>query len=372
MFKNSFSKIIILCFLLPFLITFFGCTSTKKTPDKPDLLGSFGSWEQINQIITRAADWQQIVINSPFQLGERSVKGSWYVPEGMQDYYEIKFGSYPSIDGSTVAVPMAVEFARQHLFFSDEDANDFAAFSTTHAAYVNLITKNANSLGIIRSENTFLDENHPVDLVIATEPSADELNLARQHNVTLIQKPVCYDAFVFITHKDNPVDSLTLEQIRDIYSGKITNWQEVGGKNVPITAYQREENSGSQTAMINLVMEDTPMLAPEQVKVLMGMGMLVDTVAEYQNNRASIGYTYKYYLDTLYKNEKIKTLKIDNISPTEENLRAGLYPLVTCYYGVIRSSDENSCGGIFLDWILSEEGQQCIKQAGYIPYMNLN
>ena len=370
MLKMCFSRILILCFLLPFLVTLVGCTPNQKTLDKPDRLGSLGSREQINQNISRAADWQQIVLNSQFQLGEKTVKGSWFVPEGTQDYYEIKFGTYPSIDGSTVAVPMAVEFARQHLLFSDEVANDFAAFSTTHEAYVNLITKNVNPLGIIRAENTFLDENHSVDLIIATEPSADELNIARQHNVTLIQKPVCYDAFVFITHKDNPVDSLTIEQIRDIYSGKITNWQEVGGKNAPITAYQREENSGSQTAMINLVMQDTPMLAPEKVKVLMGMGMLVDTVAEYQNNRASIGYTYKYYIDTLYKNEKIKTLKIENISPEEENLRAGLYPLVTCYYGVIRSSDENSSGGIFLDWMLSEEGQRCIKQAGYIPYIN--
>jgi len=91
-------------------------------------------------------------------------------------------------------------------------------------------------------------------------------------------------------------------------------------------------------------------------------------VAEYKVYEASIGYTYKFYIDTLYKNENIKILRIEGISPDEENIRAGRYPFTTCYYGVIRAGDENSSGGRFLDWMLSAEGQRCIKQAGYIPY----
>ena len=329
-----------------------------------------GSWLHITQTIERGADWRRIVNDSPFQLGEKTVKGSWHVPDGTQDYYEIAHGTYPSIDGSTVAVPMAVEFARQHLGLSDDDSASFVGFSTTHQAYENLITKAPNyAAGMFRGdEAVFLDDTHPVDLIIVTGPSADELALAARYGVTLIQKPVCYDAFVFITHKNNPVDDLTLEQIRDIYSGKITNWKEVGGDNVPIAAYQREENSGSQTGMIDLVMKDTPMLPPEKVKVAIGMGMLIDVVAEYRNNNASIGYTYKYYIDNLYKNEDIKTLRIGGIPANEENIRSGAYPLSVCYYGVIRDGDEDSAGGRFLAWMLSEEGQACIEQAGYIPY----
>lgn len=338
----------------------------RPKPGEPDKLGS---WGQINQRVARSEDWEQIVTDSPFQLGEKRYKGSWQQQDGSQDYYEIEFGTYPSIDGSTVALPMAVEFARQHLNFSDEDANDFAGFNTTNQAYVNLITKEANTMGMIRSEFTFLDENHPVDIIIVTEPSDEELDLAEEHHVELIQKPVCYDAFVFITHKNNPVDSLTVEQIRGIYSGKITNWREVGGDNAPITAYQREVNSGSQTAMLNLVMKDTPMLPPEMIAVHEGMGALIEAVAEYQNNSASIGYTYKYYIDNLYKNEQIKILKVDGISADEENIRMNRYPFSTYYYGVIRSSDEDAVGGDFLAWMLSEEGQRCIRQAGYIPYV---
>ena len=205
-----------------------------------------------------------------------------------------------------------------------------------------------------------------VDIVIATEPSDEELALADNWGITLIKEPVCYDAFVFITHKDNPVDSLTVEQIKKIYTGEITNWKDVGGKNEKIRAFQREKNSGSQTAMENLVMGGADMIDPIEVKVIEGMGMLVDAVAEYENETASLGYTYRYYIDTLYKNDSIKTIAVDGISPTDENIRNESYPFTTNYYGVIRKGDEEKTGGKFLKWILSDEGQKCVAQAGYI------
>lgn len=336
-------------------------TGDKKEPDKT------GSWSQINQDIGRDKTWKKLVKNSPFKLGERKVKGTWYVGEiNEEDYYEVEYGTYPSLDGSTVNVPMAAEFARQHLDLSDEDANSVATFSTTHYAYENLIMKYPSSTSMISSTNTFFEEK-PVDLIIVTEPSDDEIQMAKDNNVEMLIKPVCYDAFVFITHKDNPVDSLTVEQIQKIYSGEITNWNELGGNNEKIKAFQREENSGSQTAMEKLVMQGLSMLPANKIKIAIGMGMLIDVVAEYENKEASIGYTYKYYIDTLYKNDNIKTLKVNGVSPDDENLRDKSYPFTTNYYGVIRKEDEQNNGGKFLDWILSEEGQKCIDQAGYIP-----
>ncbi|MGI5892633.1 MAG: PstS family phosphate ABC transporter substrate-binding protein [Bacillota bacterium] len=358
---NNKRKLILVGLLAFVLLLVVACEPQQGEPDR------IGSWGQINQVVARGEDWQQIVQNSPFQLGERSVRGSWNVSEGQEDYYEIKFGTYPSLDGSTVAVPMAVEFARQHLGFSDQDANDFSVFSTTHYAYENLIYAKPNSAGMIRSTTTFLEENHAVDLIIATEPSDEELALAKQNNVQLVKKPVCYDAFVFITHKDNPVNSLTVEQIRDIYTGKITNWKEVGGEDREIAAYQREENSGSQTAMEKLVMKGQAMLPPPKVEVVAGMGELIEVVGEYQNDKSSIGYTYQYYIDTLYKNDNIKVLQVEGISSAPQNLRNNTYPFTTCYYGVIRGGEEEATGGKFLDWMISDEGQRCIEQAGYIP-----
>ena len=321
-----------------------------------------GSWGSINQNVERSNDWQQIVTDSPFKLGEMT---SITDKHGYVNKYCDK-GTYPYIDGSTVCVPMAVEFARQHLGFEDITANEFVLFSTTHYAYENLMDP-MNQTEFYVHHNFGANINlRGVDLVIATEPSDDEIAQAEALGITLKKTPICYDAFVFITHKDNPVESLTVEQIKKIYAGEIKNWNEVGGKNEKIRAFQREKNSGSQTAMENLVMGGADMIDPIEVKIIEGMGMLVDAVAEYENETASLGYTYRYYIDTLYKNDNIKTISVDGIAPTNENIRSGSYPFTTSYYGVIREGDEEEIGGQFLDWILSDEGQKCVAQAGYI------
>jgi phosphate transport system substrate-binding protein len=326
-----------------------------------------GSWEQINQELKRPEDWKQIVIGSAFHLGDKVEIGS----SGGQALYEIKFGTYPSIDGSTVSVPMVMEFARQHLLLPEEEVKGFAFLSTTHTAYVHLILREPNGSAMLSSQSAAMDENHPVDIIIATEPSDEELALAAQNNITLVKKPVCYDAFVFITHKNNPVSNLTVEQIQKIYTGEITNWRDVGGPDESILAYQREKNSGSQTAMENLVMKGLPLYAAQPNFVTGDMEGLVRRVGDYANGMGSIGYTYKFYIDTLYKSDDIKVLSISGLAPEPENLRSGTYPFTTSYYGVIRAGEEQKAGGLFLDWMLSEEGQKCIAQAGYIPVMEL-
>lgn len=321
------------------------------------------SWNSINQMVNRDVSWQEIVTDTEFTLGE--------ITKGLNDFNEEEYycdkGTYPHIDGSTVCVPMAVEFARQHLNFDDQKSRDITSFSTTHWAYMNLIDKtDCGQVGFIYEYSVLNVLLGAVDLVIATHPSEEELKTAEEKGVELILEPVCYDAFVFITHRDNPVESLTVQQIKDIYSGKIKNWKDVGGKDEKIRAFQREANSGSQTAMERLVMGGTDMIDPIEVKVIEGMGELVDAVAEYENETASLGYTYRYYIDNLYKNDEIKTIAVEGVSPTDENIRSRAYPYTTNYYGVIRKEDKDRTGGKFLRWMLSEEGQKCVKQAGYI------
>ncbi len=321
-----------------------------------------GSWGQINQEINRPVGWEKFTTESPFALGEKRQIGDL----NGKALFEIGFGSYPSIDGSTVSVPMAMEFARQHLPIGEEDLKDFVHFSTTHAAYLHLIEKKPN-LGIqIPGQNLILEETRPVDLMIGTEPSDEELAIAQAAGVELVKAPVCYDAFVFITHRNNPVDSLARQQVQDIYSGKVTRWSEVGGEDMPIVALQREKNSGSQTAMENLVMQGMPLAPVPTELVTQEMGQLVEQVAQYTNDSMRMGYTYLFYINTLYKNDDIKVLSIDGVSPTAENLRSGAYPFATNYFGVIRMGDEEAPGGKFLTWMQSEEGQRAIRQAGYV------
>ena len=314
------------------------------------------SYESIIKQIEPAPGWRQIVNNSAFQLGSAST-----------DSIHRDYGSYPSIDGSTVAVPMAMEFARQHLGLGGDDLYSFVFFTTTHNAYMNLFSKLPNPAAKIMSERLIMDPKHPVDIVICTEPSDDERASAAASGVEISQHAVALDAFVFITHADNPVNTLTVKQIQDIYGGTITNWNEVGGNDAKIIPYQRPANSGSQTAMEKLVMKGEPLDAALPNYVTSGMEGMVQAIGDYKNSGSALGYTYLYYLNELVGSESIKVLDVDGIAVTAENIRSEAYPFSTAYYAVYRAEEENATAGAFTRWILSDEGQACIKQAGYIP-----
>lgn len=298
-----------------FYIHDWGCNDEVQTTKS-------GSWENINQTVEKPADWQPFVGHSAF-IGT----------------------SYPIIDGSTTMVPLAMEFARQHWGY-DVDAEQFAQFSTTGVAYERLF-------------------NGEIDLFIGTRPGKEELALAKQNGITPVMKPICWDSFVFITHKENPVSDLTVEQLRGVFSGEITNWSALGGPDKPIRLLRREPGAGSQTGMETLIMQGSAMA--EHAEIITGMGALVEAAADRNDGAYGIGYTYSYYIENLYKSADIQMIAIDGVAPSNENVISGAYSLRLERFAVIRKGDELAPGGRFLDWILSPEGQACVKQAGYIP-----
>ena len=100
------------------------------------------------------------------------------------------------------------------------------------------------------------------------------------------------------------------------------------------------------------------------------MAGLIEKIAEYENRENSIGYTYYYYINNLYRNEDIKVLKINGVSPDNENLVSGAYPFSTAYYMVMAKSGVNSQTAKMRelrDYLLTDEGQEIIKMAGYCP-----
>ncbi|MDR3052263.1 MAG: substrate-binding domain-containing protein [Coriobacteriales bacterium] len=272
------------------------------------------------------------------------------------------------IDGSTATVPIKAELYRQFVETSETELypESSVVHSTTHSAYLNLIDRE-EVLGYYAENGKDAVRSAPViSLILVTPPSEDELRHAKDAGVTLDMEPVARDGFVFIVNKENPVDSLTIEQIQGIYSGAITNWEQVGGNNQEIQAFQRNENSGSQTAMEQLVMQGTPMAAPPKVAVIEGMGSLVSRVAEYQNGTGNIGYTYRYYLENLYRNENVKMLRVEGIAPSDVNLQNESYPFTTSYYAIIRDDEPTGSPARRLrDFLLTETGQKIIELAGY-------
>ena len=254
--------------------------------------------------------------------------------------------NYPKIDGSTATLPLAEAFKSN---FTGTDVKDVeVTHSKTHNAYVNLI-------------------NGDTDLILVTYPSEDEQKLAQEKNVELEIVPIVKEAFVFMVNKENPVDNLTLEQVQDIYSGKIKNWKNVGGENKNIVAYQRPTNSGSQSGMLSLVMKGKKMMEPVTETIAQTMIDIVDVISDYNNGRNAIGYSYYYYATTMYSSDTMKFLSINGTAPTYDNIKTGLYDIQTAYYAVIRKDEpDNSDARKLLDLMKSERGQNVAKEAGYV------
>ena len=190
----------------------------------------------------------------------------------------------------------------------------------------------------------------------------------KKKNVELEIVKATNSAFVFIVNVDNPVNSLTLDQIRGIYSGKITNWKEVGGEDAEIIPYQRPVNSGSQSGMLQLVMKDTPMMQAPKTELTVGMGDLVDAIAQYDNSRYALGYSYYYYVNTMYKRDTIKMLAIDGVAPNKDTIRAGEYPIMTSGWLVFRKDEpEDSMTRKWVKALTSKRGASVIEAAGYVP-----
>jgi phosphate transport system substrate-binding protein len=257
--------------------------------------------------------------------------------------------SFPKIDGSTATIPLSEGIASELLKLSPDEAKKFIKHNTTHNAYVNLVDKKA-------------------DIILVTEPSDQELAMAKEKNMELEVIPVVKDAFVFLANTKNPIESLTTDQIQKIYQGKITNWKEVGSEDKEIIAYQRPKNSGSQTLMENQVMKGLKMADAPKEYTPAEMGQLIEAVAGYDNSDRAIGYSVFYFANTMYVKDTFKLIGVNGIKPTKETIKKGEYPFTSAYYAVIdKSQPADSNARKLLNWILSNEGQKVADDSGYVP-----
>jgi len=256
--------------------------------------------------------------------------------------------SFPVIDGSTVTIPMDEALMAALTGKTIEEVRPYVLHNKTHDAYVNLIEGKA-------------------DLILVTSPSAEESALAASAGVELEIVPIVSEAFIFLANVENPVDSLTQQQIVDIYSGKITNWKTVGGEDAQILAFQRPVNSGSQTGFLDLVMKDTVPMTPPSTWIFAGMGDLVEAVASFDNAADSIGYSYYYFVTDMWGNDKVKLLSVNGIYPDKTTIANGSYPIQTAYYAVFNKNEPvDSDVRKIVTWILSKDGQQLMEDSGYV------
>jgi len=290
----------------------------------------------------------------PFQEDTKAVKLEEEAP------FRFAWTQRPRLDGATALYPVYAAFV-QAVYPEGYNENDYwpqksgqwVRCSGTIQAYSRLI----------RGET---------EMIFAAGPSQAQLEAAEKAGMQLHLTPIGREAFVFFVNSKNPVTGLTVEQIQGIYTGEITNWSQVGGKNQSIRPFQRAENSGSQTALQNL-MAGLPLMEPEERDRIGGMGGIISEVASYKNYKNAIGFSFRYYATEMEAEDEIRLLALNGVAPTKETIRDGSYPIASEFYAVTASrigqpapQEDDPELAALLDWILSDQGQEIIERTGYV------
>lgn len=245
-------------------------------------------------------------------------------------------GDLPVLDGAAALYPVFAGIAgsvypEESIDFDGENFTKQSAlqYSNTRGAYKAVVDGDA-------------------DIIFCAGPSKGQLEYAEEKGVELELVPIGREAFVFIVNVDNPVDDLSAQQVRDIFSGKITRWSQVGGSDRLISPIQRNTGSGSQTAMLSFMGGEE---MPHDFDAAFG---------------SAIGYSFRFYVEDIAKeNGAVKMLSLDGVYPSAENVKNESYPIVSSFYAVYDKDNSNENVKKLIEWILSDEGQQVIEKSGY-------
>ena len=270
----------------------------------------------------------------------------------------VKFGitkeNFPLTDGSTSTIPLDAGIRAALFNLSQAQTESEITHTTTHKSFERLL-------------------NGEVDAIFTVPISAEQSEMAAEKGITLESIPAAMEGFVFVVNADNPVDSLTQEQIKGIYAGRITNWSEVGGNDAEIIPFQRNPDSGSQNYM-RVFMQDDELIEAKSEYMLYGMAGILDAISNYDNGVDSIGYSVYSYAAEMYNNENgIKFIAVDGVAPSLETMASKDYPLLSCTY-FMYSADEAADSPVrkLAEFITSAEGQEAVERSGYVKAHNIS
>lgn len=271
----------------------------------------------------------------------------------------VEFGfdkKMPVIDGSTSTYPFtrAVYGA---LFSQGETHPKYPEkHSKSHVSYQRLI-------------------NGEVDMIFASVyPASDILKFAEEKGVELELIPIAYDAMIFFTNKDNPIEGLTKEQITNIYvNDAYENWSELGGSDALLYPYCRNNDSGSHAQMEKHFLNGKEIHPDVQKETSMAMADILTDVIDAKTEEPvgyGLGYSIYYYYHNMFwfypVEEELKLLKIDGVMPTDETIADGSYPLSNNTYVVLRKdTPADSPARKMAEFMLTPMGQNCVENAGF-------
>lgn len=195
------------------------------------------------------------------------------------------------------------------------------------------------------------------DIANSSRPMKEkELEQARQKGIEPKEFAIARDAIAVIIHPTNPIEGLTLEQLRGIYTGRITNWKEVGGPDLRIVVVSRDSASGTYEAFNHLVL-GKERLTPRALYQASNKAVAL-TVAK---TKGAIGYVGLAYVEPT-----VKAIKVNGVEPSEEAVKEGLYPLQRPLFMYTRGEPRGLVKE-FIEFVLSEEGQRIVREVGFIP-----
>lgn len=250
------------------------------------------------------------------------------------------FSKTVSISGSTSVTHIMEVLAEQ---YNNEHKQDFIAVQGTgSSAGISLVVKGISEIGMSSRWLKPQEKNENMNIV-----------------------PIAYDGIAMVVNKDNPVKNLTKQQILDIYHGEITNWNQVGGPNRRIAIVTREASSGSRysfEALVGLTKQvNDKMVSDISDNVLVvNSNSMVKTIVNH--NSHALGYISLGSIDS-----SIKALKFEGVDATGKNLQDGDYQFSRPFLLLHQNNKLSSVGQDFLQYVLSPEGQNTIKNSGYVP-----
>ena len=277
----------------------------------------------------------------------------------------VQVGCAPAGDGGGTPVPGAVTTIENK--GSDTIVNLALAWAEAygplHPEVQIAVTGGGSGTGIAALINGTADMANA-----SREIKADERAQAEANGIEPVEHVVAGDAIAIVVHPSNPVQALSIPQLSDIYSGKITNWQEVGGEDRPIVLLSRESNSGTHVYFLEEVLrggreDDDTLFSPDTLLMPSSEGIS----AEVRQNPNAIGYDGLGYVTP---DQKVVAVAPETgaaaVLPSIETVRDGSYPIARGLF-IYTAGEPGGSIRDYLDWILGPAGQEIVRELGFVP-----
>jgi phosphate transport system substrate-binding protein len=207
--------------------------------------------------------------------------------------------------------------------------------------------------------------NGGTDICESSRPMKDKEKeqVRARHGKEVKEIPVALDGIAIYVHQSSPLQSISEPQLKAIYTGKITNWRDVGGRDERIVAYSRENNSGTYVFFKEHVLDNEDFA--REVQTLPGTAAVVNAVSK---DPASVGYGGIAYATGIRALPVRRDETSEAIQPSLQTVQSGLYPLSRnlFFYTIGEPAGETKS---FIDWVLSAEGQKVCEAVGYYPLL---